>query len=124
MKAVLPCAVILLGLTVSALARDCSVSREFQLKRPQLLAGVLEDPSGATLPGIELELLSGKKVVQHLRTNNQGAYDFGEVAAGKYRIHVQHGGGVFCAPKVRCETEGCSLKPRLTVNQKNVVTVY
>jgi len=40
-------------------AVDCSVSKEFHIKHPQVLAGVLQDPNSATLPGIGLQLLSG-----------------------------------------------------------------
>ena len=115
----LSCSVVLLVVTICQ-ARDCSVSKEFQLKQPQVLAGVLQDPVGAVLPGIELELLSEKKVVQHLWTNNQGAFNFGELAVGRYRIHVRHG---FCVPKVPCRTEGCSLAPTLTPDSKNIITV-
>ena len=123
MRAVVACAVVLLATTVSARAVDCSVSKEFRLRHPQVLAGVLEDPAGYVLPGIELHLLSGKKVVQQLRTNDQGAYHFAEVPPGKYRIQTQYGGNSFCAPNVQCRAEGCTLKPRLTLNPKNMVRV-
>jgi hypothetical protein len=109
--------------TAAAQARDCSVSKEFQLSHPQFLAGVLEDPVGAVLPGIELELLSARKTVRHFRTDNQGRYDFGEVPAGKYKIHLQNSGGALCAPKIQCGAEGCRLKPRLTLNPKSMTTV-
>jgi hypothetical protein len=115
---------MLVVITLAAHARDCSVSKEFQLRHPQGLAGVLEDPVGAALSGIELELLSAGKLVRHLRTDNQGRYDFGEVPAGKYRIHVQYGKSAFCAPEIQCGTDGCSLSPKLTPNPKNTVTVY
>jgi hypothetical protein len=123
MRTALLSTLMLLGIVISTQAGDCTVSKEFQIKHSQTLAGVLQDPAGAPLPGIEIELLSGKNVIQHLRTNNQGAYDFGEVPAGKYRIRVQYGGSPFCAPKVQCGREGCSLKPRLRLNPKNTVTV-
>ena len=90
---------MLVAMTVAAQARDCSISKEFQLVHPQALAGVVEDPAGTALSGLELELLSTKKLVRHLRTDNQGRYDFGEVPAGKYRIHVRNAGDVLCAPK-------------------------
>ena len=114
---------VLLAVTVAAQARDCSVSKEFQLRHPQVLAGVIEDPIGAALSGIELQLLSAGNPVRDLRTDNHGRYDFGEVPAGKYRIHVQYGGDPLCAPKIHCGSEGCSLKPRLTLNSKNMVRV-
>jgi hypothetical protein len=106
-----------------AQARDCSVSKEFQIRHPQVLAGVLEDPVGAVLSGIELELRSGKKVVRHLRTDNLGRYDFGEVTPGKYRIRVHYGDNALCAPKVRCGTDKCNLEPRVAVNPKGMVMV-
>jgi hypothetical protein len=115
---------MLAAITISAQARDCSVSREFRLRHPQALAGAFEDPAGAVMSGIELELLSGKKVIRHLRTDNQGKYDFGEIPPGKYRVHVQYGGNALCAPKVKCGAEGCSLKPKLTLNPKDAVMVY
>lgn|SRR6266849_1314941 len=62
LRAALKCAVILVAVTVSAHARNCSTSKEFDLRHSQVLAGALEDPSGAVLSGIELELLSAKKV--------------------------------------------------------------
>jgi hypothetical protein len=122
--ATLRCAVMLVAVTISAQARDCSVSKEFRLRHPQALAGVFEDPAGAVMSGIELELLSGKIVIRHLRTDNQGKYDFGQIPSGKYRVHVQSGGNALCAPKVKCGTEGCTLKPKLTPNPKSAVTVY
>jgi hypothetical protein len=108
---------------IQAAATDCSVSKEFRIKHPQVLAGVLQDPNDATLPGIGLELLSGGKVVQHLRTNNQGAYDFGMVPAGKYRIHVEYSDNAFCAPKVQCGDQGCRLDSKMTINPKKEVLV-
>jgi hypothetical protein len=109
--------------TASAQAKDCSVSKEFQVTHSQALAGVLEDPAGATLSGIEIELLSGGKIVRRVRTNNQGTYDFNEVPAGKYNIHVLTGGDVLCAPKIECGKTGCHLNPKLTLNPKNMVQV-
>ena len=114
---------VLLIAMVSAHARDCSVSKEFRITCPQVLAGVLEDPAGQVLPGIELHLLSEKKVVEQFRTNNRGAYHFAEIPSGKYRIQVQYGANSFCAPKVQCGTGGCTIKPRLTPNPKNMVRV-
>jgi hypothetical protein len=122
-RAVLPCVLMSLVMIVCAQATDCSVSKEFQLGHRQVLAGVLQDPVGAALSGIELELLSGKKAVRHLRTNNEGRYDFGELPSGKYKIHVRSSGNAFCAPKVQCRAERCSFELRLTLNPKNMVRV-
>jgi len=52
---------LLLAIAGSAQAKDCSVSRRFQVMQPQALSGVLKDPNGAVLPGIEIELLAGEK---------------------------------------------------------------
>jgi hypothetical protein len=82
----------------AANAADCSTSKEFTLNRRQKLSGVLVDPNGADLPGIKVQLLSKKKVTQVLTTNNQGAYDFGEVPVGKYQISIQYPDRAFCAP--------------------------
>jgi hypothetical protein len=88
-----------------------------------VIAGFLKDPAGYALSGIELRLLSGKTLVQQLRTDNQGAYHFAEIPSGKYRIQLRDGGTSFCAPKVQCGTGGCILKPWLTLNPRNMVRV-
>lgn len=122
MKTAVLMLLILLWLPVSVQARDCSISKEFQFNRPQVLAGVLQDPVGALLAGFELELFSGKKTIRRLRTSNDGEYDFGEVPVGHYRIRIRYGGNPFCAPQVVCSSEKCSL-PRLTLNSKSMVQV-
>jgi hypothetical protein len=103
---------------------DCAVSNEFRVKHPQTLTGVLTDPNDVTVPRIGLDLISRGKVVQSLRTNNAGAYDFGTLSSGRYRIHVKYGANSFCAPKVRCPNEGCRLDPRLKINPQNLVVVH
>jgi hypothetical protein len=123
LRAVFACAVMLVAVMGVAQARDCSVSKEFQLRHRQVLAGALEDPTGAVWSGIELELRSGKRVVRALRTDNLGRYDFGEVAPGKYRVRVHYGDNALCAPKVRCGADKCSLEPKVTVNPKGMVMV-
>jgi hypothetical protein len=114
---------MLLGISVSAYGKNCSWSQQFQVKRPQIIAGVLLDPNGAVLPGIGIQLWSGGKLVRELRTDSQGAYDMGEVAAGNYRIRIKSGNDSFCGPKVRCTSRGCTLDPKLKINPKNAVTV-
>jgi hypothetical protein len=109
--------------TVAAQARDWSVSKEFRLRHSQTIAGVLNDPVGTPLSGIELELLSTGTIIRQIRTDSQGRYDFGEVPAGKYTIHLQNGGAVLCAPKIQCGKSGCSLKLGLTLNTKSMVNV-
>jgi hypothetical protein len=113
---------VALCLSVSVQARDCSISQEFQFNRPQILAGILQDPVGAVLSGFELELLSGKKTIRRLRTSTDGKYDFGEVPVGYYRIRIRYGGNPFCTPQIVCSSEKCSL-PRLTLNPRSMVQV-
>lgn len=69
-------------LATASWARDCAVSKEFSLDRSQVLAGVLEDPAGARLPGVELKLLTGKELVKQVRTSQDGEYSFGDIAQG------------------------------------------
>jgi hypothetical protein len=125
MRAILASAAVLFSTMFvgAAPATDCSVSKEFQVKHPQSLSGILQDPNDVPLPGIELELLTRRKVIQRLRTNNQGAYDFGTVAVGRYRIQVRYGDNNFCAPKVICENQGCRLDHKLTLNPAKEVLV-
>lgn len=115
---------LVLWTAIFAPARDCSTSKEFEIKKAQALAGEFQDQQGAVLSGLDLELLSGKKIVQHLRSSNEGKYDFGEVPPGRYKLRVRYGGDVFCAPKVSCGAEGCRLAPRLAINSKNLTMVY
>jgi hypothetical protein len=119
------CIAIFIGIIVvnPASARDCSVSKEFRLQKAQVIAGILEDPFGAVLSGFELQLLSGMKTVRQVTTSSQGGYDFGEVLAGKYRIHVRYGGNPFCAPKIQCGSLVCNVERRVTLNPKNAVLV-
>ena len=105
-----------------ASASDCSMSSEFEVKHPQVLRGVLLDRDGLALSGSGIELLSRKQVVQRVRADRQGVYDFGEIPSGRYRIHVN--AYAFCAPKVVCKAGTCSFKPRVKLNSKNLVTVY
>jgi hypothetical protein len=122
MRTALLSTLMLLGMTIPHRARDCTVSKEFEIKHSQALAGVLQDSAGASIPRLELELLSGTDTVRNIRTDNQGRYDFGEVPAGKYRIRVRHKGG-FCAPEVKCGTKGCSLKPELKIDSENMTGI-
>jgi hypothetical protein len=113
----------LVMMTASVEARDCSKSKPFQLGKPQVLSGTLQDPSGAVLPGIEVQLLSGNKIARHLRTSNLGAYDFGEIPLGTYRIRADYPAKAFCAPEVRCVAGECSVDSTLKPNPKNMVMV-
>src|SRR5215467_9479144 len=109
MKAIVLGAVLIVATPLGAYARNCEVSREFELKKAQPVAGAFEDPSGAVLSGIDVELLSGRKTVRKLRTDNLGKYDLGEVPTGRYRIRIGSDNHFFCAPKVVCGGKGCFL---------------
>ena len=124
MRTLIGLTVVMLGAVGFATARDCTFSKEFQIKRQQVLSGVLKDPVGEPLPGIKLELLSGKRVIQVVETDNQGKYGFGDIPPGKYRIHIRYGDDTFCAPKVRCQQDGCKIAPTATINPRKAVTVY
>jgi len=104
-------------------AKDCTMSREFQLKHALRLSGVLLDPNGISLPGIKVQLISKKGTIREAQADNQGRYDFGEVPKGKYRIQIQYADGLFCAPKPICGEQGCSFEPRVKLNPKNEVLV-
>lgn len=116
-------ALLSVAMVVGAEAKDCTVSSEFHLKQSQVFSGVLQDPYGAPLSGMELELLSGRKMLYHVRADNQGKYNFGEVRAGKYRLRVRHAGNPFCAPAVQCGDRGCSFDPKLLINPKNAIVI-
>ena len=105
------------------LREDCSISKTVEIVHSQVLSGVLEDPTGATLSGIELQLWSGNEVIRRLRTSNQGEYDFGEVAPRKYRIRLECGGNALCAPEIRCREGHCRIAPKVRINPKSLVKV-
>jgi hypothetical protein len=111
-------AAILFCLATVAHASDCTTSKEFVLSKPQTMAGILVDPVGEPVFGWGLELLSRKGVVQKLTTDKRGAYDFGEIPAGKYRIRMTSYG--FCAPKVNCHDGHCAVEPKLRLKDKGV----
>jgi hypothetical protein len=118
-------AALVLGLLFgSAWAKDCTVSNKFELHRSQVLSGILEDPIPAPLSGCDLELRSRHQIVGRALTNNDGEYSFGEVAAGRYRIHIRYGGDALCAPKVKCNASSCSTQRQLRPNPKKLVTVF
>lgn len=109
----------------TASAKDCTLSKEFYLKHPQALAGVLKDPADAILPKVKLELLSGTTVVSKIVTDDNGQYSFGETPAGKYRLRALYNQESFCAPTIKCSDRGCSIQPQVRLNPKiKPVTVY
>jgi hypothetical protein len=112
-------------LPATASAKDCTLSKEFYLKRPQVLKGVLEDPATAILPSVKLELLSGKTVIKYTVTDENGQYSFGETSAGRYRLRAVYNQESFCAPIIKCGERGCSIQPRVRLNPKiKPVIVY
>ena len=122
MKGVALSIIAILVITISAQARNCSVSKQFEIKKSQVLSGALLDPAGAVVPGLRMELLSGKKVVHSVSTDSLGQYDFGNVQAGRYKIRIRYEND-FCAPKVVCDGNGCVVRPTLTINPKSMVQV-
>jgi Carboxypeptidase regulatory-like domain len=106
-------------------AKDCKLSKEFSFNQSQILGGVLDDPSGAQLSGIDLQLLADKKVAKQTTTGADGTYSFGDMAPGHYRIRISDAGAgqFFCAPKVNCSVTSCSIEPRVQLDQKKFTTV-
>lgn len=57
------------------------------------LQGKVFDPSGAVIPGAEVQVLSGKiNVVRKLSTDQSGNFSVGEITPGIYTVHVSHTG--------------------------------
>lgn len=105
----------------SANAKDCSTSKKFTLHHQQNLSGVFVDPNGKYLPGIKIQLLSGRRVIHDVRTKNDGGYDLGDVPAGTYRIRIKD--LPFCAPKVQCKRDECIIEQRLDINPDHTIIV-
>jgi hypothetical protein len=110
------------GAVISAEAKDCMISKEFQLREAQALSGTFEDPAGWTVPGLEVELLSNGEVLRGVHAGKDGRYDLGEVPAGKYRIRIRR--YPFCAPKVRCGKNGCTIGKRLEIPRSSLTVTY
>ncbi len=115
--------VVLILVVAHAYGRTCALSKEFHVGRPQVLSGIFKDSTQLPLPGLEVELLSSGKIVQQLATDNAGHYNFGTVGPGKYRIRIKHGNDDFCAPKIKCNQQGCKIGTEVVVNPKNEITV-
>ena len=109
------CSLLALAAT-SALGGDCSTSSEFLLPKPQVLAGTFADPMNLPLPGLEIQVLRGRSVLLAARTDGKGAYGFGVIAPGKYRLRIVS--QPFCAPKVKCRNESCTVATTLRLNEK------
>ena len=123
MRAVSLCAITLLTITYVS-ASDCSISKEFRVNGSQTVSGVLKDPANLPIPGLFVELLQGKSVVHRLRTDNEGRFDLGRIVAGDYRLRIVS--QPFCAPRIRCLAQSCTVAGTLSINQKKAkpVTVY
>lgn len=118
-------ALVAIFLPAAAAGNDCTLSKEFHLKRPQTLKGVLEDPAGAILPRVKLALLSGNTVANNTTTDGSGHYSFGVTPAGTYRLRALYNQESFCAPTITCGDRGCSIQPRVHLNPKiKPVIVY
>ncbi len=107
--------VLLLVLAAAlAFAATGPVSKRFRVRAPQQLAGVLEDRAGAPIARLGLELLQAGKVVADAVTDAHGAYDFGVIQPGEYRIRLAQDYG-WCAPVVKCKNRVCSIRPRVDI---------
>jgi hypothetical protein len=122
-RTTLAIAFVLWAFSTSAGANDCSISKEFTVHHSQKLSGLFTDTSSATLSGMGVQLLSGRKVIRDIRTNNRGVYDLGEVPAGRYRIRIEYADHAFCAPRIQCTSKECKIQAELAINPKNTVIV-
>ena len=114
---------IVFGLANPGDARDCKLSKKFELKKHQRLAGTLKDSLDAPLAGFQLDLLKNGQIALAQTTDNDGAYDFGDVPTGKYRIRLRRGLG-FCAPSVKCTADGCKINPVLKLGPQTTVVTH
>lgn len=119
-RMVLASVVAVLAVTVSA--KDCSTSKKFTIQHSQKLSGVFVDKSGAALPGIGVQLLSGKKVIRDTHADSQGVYDLGNVPPGTYQIRIAYH-HAFCAPRIQCSSNECKIQSELEINPKHSVVV-
>lgn len=81
----------------------------------------MKDAAGATLGGYKVELLTGRKVRQRVTTTNDGSFSLGPLVPGEYRLRIRYSGDPFCAPKVTCNSAGCSIQSELKLNPNNTV---
>ena len=117
------CLTICIFAMTSIAGAGCSTSKKFKLTHHQQLSGVFEDPAGAELSGLRVELVRSGSTVRTVTTDHVGRYDFGDTPAGGYRLRVIHGDEDFCAPKIHCRKEGCKIDTQLRVNAKHVIVV-
>ena len=96
---------ILLLLSTIAVAQDHRDSKKFRVQIKQSLKGILTDSQPARISGLKLQLRRGKQIVIEITTNDEGAYDFGEIEPGEYRIRIVNQ-LYWCAPRVKCVPGG------------------
>lgn len=65
------------------------------------------------MPGVKLELRSGRRVIVRATSDAEGRYSFGKVQPGKYNIRIL--GGIWCAPKVHYGTQVCTIESTIEV---------
>lgn len=112
--------IVIVGLSVTASAADCTVSKPFKVTRPQQLSGILRDESGAVIANARLELLADDKVAYKALTTSVGAYVFAQVQPGTYTVRVRYGNAdnaPFCAPAAKCNKHRCMLSQRVKLNR-------
>jgi hypothetical protein len=112
-------ATIIFGLLLagSAVAADnCTVSPPFQIAHPQKLSGELRDLMGGPVGGTQLYLVSDKKILRYVNTDQEGKYDFGDVPEGMYYLRMKDRS--LCAPEVSCDATGCRVDGRVKRNPK------
>ncbi len=105
-------------MTFFCLARDCEQSKPFTVKKGQTLSGVLLDPTGAVIPNAKLVLQAANKDIRDVKTANNGEYSFGEVSAGEYQLKIVMVNHVFCAPKVKCNDQKCTIQSKVKFSPK------
>jgi len=74
-----------LVLTVVQLAADVCVYRP---PKVQHICGVIVDPLGATVPGVEVTILRGTETIATYTTADAGEFNFDVMEPGKYDLEV------------------------------------
>jgi hypothetical protein len=58
----------------------------------QRVCGVLVDPSGTPIPGVNVTVLKDGTAVENTNSNDAGEFDFGALRAGKYELDATMSG--------------------------------
>jgi hypothetical protein len=95
--------------SINALGEDCRIPRPFEVNNEQELSGRLYDIIGGGLGGVQLTLISDKKVVRYVRTDSSGRFDFGKLPNSKYQLRFRETDTTLCAPEVRCDKSSCTV---------------